>query len=353
MTNVYRADHVGRLVKPEALLTAPASALRAAQDAAIRDAIELQRKVLLTFSSDGELRRANADEPYVSCLEGMQRGDDSAHGNHALRSAHAVCGTVRARRRFTEGDVAFLRAQTKASLKIGLRSPSSLAVRYFKPGVTTPFYRTVQELAVALGHILQSEIEALIGEGVDYVQLDSPAYDAVYEGAGLAQLPLPELASADAFESLVAVDAAMLKADRNPGAATLAMHMGRLEGAETDSDRYERMIGRVLALLPVQRVLLEYAAPREHDFTALTALPAGAMAVLGLVQSNGQPDEIATLIERIEQAARCAPEENLALSPCRGFDNRPGVPVAADMQRQLRALDRTSEAVQQFWGFST
>jgi 5-methyltetrahydropteroyltriglutamate--homocysteine methyltransferase len=353
MTNVYRADHLGTLVKPEALLKAPASALRAAQDAAIRDAIELQRKVLLTFACDGELRRAHADEPYVSSLEGIQRLGDAPNGNGAIRSPFAVSGTVTATRRLTEGDVAYLKAHTKASLKVCLRSPSSLAVRYFNPGVTTPFYRTVQELAVALSGIMQSEIDALIGEGVDYIQLDSPAYDAVYEGAGLAQLALPELDSPDAFESLLAVDAAMIKAVTNPRAATLAMHMGRVPGVETDSDRYERMTAKVLELLPVQRVLLEYAAPQAHDFTALRALPAGAMAVLGLVQSNGQPDEVGSLIERIEQAAQCTPEENLALSPRQGFHNRPGVPAAADMERQLRTLDRTSEAVQQFWGFST
>lgn len=66
------------------------------------------------------------------------------------------------------------------------------------------------------------------------------------------------------------------------------MHIGRVPELNDVSDRYERMVTRLVEQLPVDRVLLEYGEPREHDFTSLRALPAGKMAVLGLVRSEGE-----------------------------------------------------------------
>jgi 5-methyltetrahydropteroyltriglutamate--homocysteine methyltransferase len=64
----FRADHVGSLLRPPALLRARAQhaegvitrgELRAAEDAAIADAVRLQRDAGLRAVTDGELRRAS------------------------------------------------------------------------------------------------------------------------------------------------------------------------------------------------------------------------------------------------------------------------------------------------------
>jgi hypothetical protein len=74
------------------------------------------------------------------------------------------------------------------------------------------------------------------------------------------------------------------------------------------------------------------------------------MAVLGLVRTEGEPEEIGAVIERIERAAKFMPEDHIALSPRRSFVNVSGRPVGEQLQEQHRTLLRTSEVVQQFWG---
>ena len=67
-TPPFRADHVGSLLRPPELLRAreehaagrlDGARLRAAEDEAIRAAVQMQRDVGLRSATDGELRRAS------------------------------------------------------------------------------------------------------------------------------------------------------------------------------------------------------------------------------------------------------------------------------------------------------
>jgi methionine synthase II (cobalamin-independent) len=68
----YRADHVGGLTPPAALIEArarhargelDADGLRAAEDAAITAALQMQKAVGVAVASDGEMRRAGGATP--------------------------------------------------------------------------------------------------------------------------------------------------------------------------------------------------------------------------------------------------------------------------------------------------
>jgi methionine synthase II (cobalamin-independent) len=355
MANVYRTDHIGTLIKSESLISAQAAgadaaARQGAEDAAVLEVIESQKALLMSIYTDGQLRRADPDEPYVSAIDGLQRSTTPVR-SAALQSAWEVRGTIEQTARLTEREVSFLKTKSRSAFKICLTSPSALALRLYKPGVTDAAYGTVAELATALGVILRSEVTALFQEGVQYVQLSGSAYHALYEGAGAALLDLPGKDSAALFDELLAVDVATLKDISKPTSATLAMHIGRIAELNDVTDRYERMLTRLLERLPIDRVLLEYEESREHDFASLGGLRAGQMAVLGLVRSQGEPDEVGSVLDRVEQAARSTDQQTLALSPRRGFFNVPGQSAADQLKAQRRALLRLSEAVQQFWGF--
>jgi len=355
MANVFRADHVGPLVKPAALVaaeqafaagTADAVALAAAQDAAVRQALDLQKEVVMTVLTDGELRRPDGDAPYASALTGLTRVGGAPRT--PLRSAHAATGVIGQRQRLTAVESRALGAGIAPVCKISVLSPSALAVRYFAPGATS--YRSLPELAAAFGPVIKAEIDALVGEGIGYIQLVGAAYHALFEGAGRDLLALPGVDSAGVFDELLAVDAGILKAAVRSPRSTLGLHVPRVEGAAEAGDRYERLAARLMGALPVDRLLLEYAEPTRHDFESLRALPAGAMATLGLVRTESDPEGIGELIARLEKAAGAVPEERLALSPRRGFRNTPGLTAEEAQSAQRRTLVRASEVVQQFWG---
>ena len=75
----FRADHVGRLIRPHALLEArkaraegklAGGALHAIEDEAIRDAVALQERVGLQAITDGEFRRNNWRDRFFERTEG-------------------------------------------------------------------------------------------------------------------------------------------------------------------------------------------------------------------------------------------------------------------------------------------
>src|SRR5262245_37937061 len=85
-TPPFRADHVGSLLRPHALLKAREDAargaispdeLRAAEDDAIRDAVRMQQDIGLRSVTDGEFRRASWHMDFIYEIAGVQKADRS------------------------------------------------------------------------------------------------------------------------------------------------------------------------------------------------------------------------------------------------------------------------------------
>src|SRR5580700_8245940 len=84
----FRADHVGSLLRPPALMEARAqnaagtittAALREVEDAAIRDVVAMQRDVGLQSATDGEFRRAAWHMDFIYQLGGVTQADEKLH----------------------------------------------------------------------------------------------------------------------------------------------------------------------------------------------------------------------------------------------------------------------------------
>jgi 5-methyltetrahydropteroyltriglutamate--homocysteine methyltransferase len=362
MANVFRADQVGSLVKPRALLEAEsaheagaldAKGLAAAREVAIRDALILQKKTGVTVVTDGEFRRRDPDSLYVQAIAGIQQRDPhpARPGDpQDWRSQFRVASPLRLERRLTAHETQFLQAQTKLPYKVSLLAPSALALRMYEPGITDRSYPSLSALAVAFGEIVLREIEALSSDGVRYIQVNSPAYAWLCDSGGRSRVGLPGQAPANAFADLLAVDVGILKRVNRSANSALGLHVSRCAGMTDADDSYERMLEQVLPVAPVDRFLLEYPAPQPHDFSSLRTLPEGKIAVLGLITGDAPPQEVDDVLTRFDQAMVCTDEKNLALSPRRGFTNVPGRTPEALFDLQRRCLERTSEVVQRIWG---
>jgi 5-methyltetrahydropteroyltriglutamate--homocysteine methyltransferase len=80
MASLYRADHVGSLLRPPELLQAredftqhrlSAEQLRQAEDAAVLKALDLQREVGIDVFTEGEYRRAGWSTAIRDAVEGL------------------------------------------------------------------------------------------------------------------------------------------------------------------------------------------------------------------------------------------------------------------------------------------
>ena len=378
MATPYRADHIGSLLRPPELLQAreaheqgrmPLAQLRQIEDQAILQALELQRQVGLGVFTDGEYRRrwfAGALEESVEGLiddpeataDRRWQGQHSEQANMtsaAIRLTQRIVGAkLRQVQRLTAHESGFLKHHAPGPFKITLPGVMTRAMAWYKPGLTDQFYPTQADLTQDLVSILQREVQALLDEGVSYIQLDSLHYvirlaDSRYRQSRLA-------AGADLNQELdetIAADNASLQNARRPG-VTVGLHMcrGNNRSAWISEGSYEAIAEQAFNTLQVDRFLLEYDTERAGGFEPLRFVPRDKTVVLGLISSKDPRLESQDLLRRrIDEAAQYMPIEHLALSPQCGFaSTAPGNLLTWDEQR--RKLELVVETAGKVWGTS-
>ncbi|MFZ0879524.1 MAG: hypothetical protein WA002_08510, partial [Candidatus Acidiferrales bacterium] len=113
---------------------------------------------------------------------------------------------------------------------------------------------------------------------------------------------------------------------------------------------YDAIAEKLFGTLEVDRFLLEYDDERSGSFEPLRFVPRGKTVVLGLVSSKRpQLESGDELVQRIREASRFVPLENLALSPQCGFaSTMEGNLLTEDEQwAKLRLVADTAKRV---WG---
>jgi 5-methyltetrahydropteroyltriglutamate--homocysteine methyltransferase len=102
--------------------------------------------------------------------------------------------------------------------------------------------------------------------------------------------------------------------------------------------------------LDVDGYFMEYDDERSGDFRPLRYLPKGKTVVLGLVTTKfGQLENKDMLKRRIDEAAKYAPMEQLALSPQCGFSSTVhGNNIAVEDQRNKLRL--VVDTAREMWG---
>jgi 5-methyltetrahydropteroyltriglutamate--homocysteine methyltransferase len=373
---VYRADHVGSLLRPSELLKARADhaegriglgQLREIEDRTILDALEMQRQIGIDVFTDGEYRRSWFSGALADSVEGIIDDPDPAparpwqglHGKEADATTadigfgvQVVGAKLRQVRRLTAHESGFLRQHAPGPFKITMPGVMTRALSWYKPGLTDRFYPTRADLIQELVGILQREVKALLDEGVSYIQLGSLRY--VIELADTHRRQEMIQAGYDLDQELdetIAADNASLQDARRPG-VTGALHMcrGNNRSAWRAKASYEAIAVKAFGSLQVDRFLLEYDTERAGGFEPLRFMPKGKTVVLGLISSKDPRLESQDqLRRRIDEAAKYVPLEDLALSPQCGFaSTAPGNMLTWDEQR--RKLELVVETARKVWG---
>ena len=376
MAEVYRADHVGSLLRPPELLVARDShdsgqlsleQLREIEDQAILQALEMQRQVGIDVFSDGEYRRSWFSGALAESVEGVIEDTEPGTANPwqgpqgQLADAttadigfttQVVAAKLRQIRRLTAHESGFLKAHAPGPFKITMPGVMTRALAWYKPGLTDRFYPTPSDLVHELVEMLRREVQALLDEGVTYIQLDSLRYVIELADTSRRQQMLQAGEDLDrALEETIAVDNATLRNARRPG-VTIALHMcrGNNRSAWRAQGGYDVVAERAFSSLDVDRFLLEYDTERAGGFEPLRFMPRDKVVVLGLISSKDPKLESQDqLLRRIDEAARYVPVENLALSPQCGFaSTAPGNMLTPEEQK--RKLELVVDTASKVWG---
>jgi 5-methyltetrahydropteroyltriglutamate--homocysteine methyltransferase len=245
-----------------------------------------------------------------------------------------------------------LKQHAPGPIKITMPGVMTRAMAWYKPGLTDRFYPTRPDLMQELVAILQREVQALLDEGVSYIQLDSLHYVIRLADPRYRQQLLQAGGDPDQeLDETIAADNASLRGAQRPG-VTVGLHMcrGNNRSAWISEGGYEATAEKAFNALQVDRFLLEYDTERAGGFEPLRFVPRGKTVVLGLISSKEpQLESQDVLRRRIDEAARYMPIENLALSPQCGFaSTAPGNLLTWDEQR--RKLDLVVETTRRVWG---
>jgi len=336
MGTPYRADHVGSLLRPPELLEARRSTaadpgrLRAVEDRHILRVLAKQRELGFDIFNDGELRRRNFMSDFTDAVEGFDLGDEVARtwqaGAAPAATVSSVTGIVAARlrrlRRLTAHELPFLQAHSPGTIKMTLPSATQFPAIAYKRGVTNRVYPSHSALLQDIVAIMKSEVQALVADGVKYIQIDAPRYSYYVDPKWREYIRNEMGLEPDAaLDEAIRADNACLDAARRPG-VTLAMHLcrGNNRSHWYAEGGYDPIAEKLFGTLRVDRFLLEYDDERSGTFEPLRFIPRSTTVVLGLISSKRpQLESKRGLILRIEEAARYVPLQNLALSPQCGF----------------------------------
>jgi 5-methyltetrahydropteroyltriglutamate--homocysteine methyltransferase len=361
----FRADHVGSLLRPQYLLEAraayargalSASGLREVEDRSIAEAIRLQEEVGLQSITDGEHRRTYFHIDFLEQLSGVKTDVPvtvkKPDGTEELAPpVMRVVDKVRHHKDIQVADFRYLKSHTLRTPKVSIPSPTMLHFRGGRAGISPTHYPELEpdfyeDVAEAYG----AELRALAAAGATYVQMDDTnlAYlcdEKLREGARQRGDDPDELPHryAQFINRVVA---------KKPPGMTLAVHLcrGNFKSTWAATGGYEPVAEALLSEMNVDAYFLEYDDGRSGDFRPLRFLPKDKIVVLGLVTTKlGSLENKDDLKRRIDEAARHAPLEQLALSPQCGFSSTVhGNNIAVEAQRaKLRLVVDTARDV---WG---
>jgi 5-methyltetrahydropteroyltriglutamate--homocysteine methyltransferase len=352
MPSTVRADNLGSLLRPAYLLEArgaelPADELRAVEDRAIVEALELQEEIGLPVVTDGEYRRRFFFSTIEVLFDGIdptgyvRHHQDFEGVQHELRTPTPVS---RLQRRSTLADfeLDFVRSHTARLVKVTMPCPS-IFTAYWSEGVSERAYPDREAYLEHVIELMNEDAKALVAAGADYIQLDAPHYAYI-------QKVMAGVDDRDAtLRRLVALDNRVL--DGVEGIVTgLHICRGNDRSRFTGTEPYDEFAASIFPHTAVERLLLEYDDARSGGFEPLRWVREDQTVVLGLLTTKRSDMETADeLRKRIDDASRFVPLERLALSTQCGFgSNAEGNAITFDAQRAK--LELVVEVATDVWG---
>ncbi len=364
----FRADHVGSLLRPPALLAArerfaagelDAAGLRAVEDEAITDAVAMQEEIGLQAATDGEFRRTSWHMDFIYRLGGISRTDEQIRvrmRNEAGENSFTSAGVaVREKVRLTEPifaeDFRYLQSRvTSAVPKLTIPSPSMVHYRGGTAAVDRTVYPDLEEFWTDLSAAYADEVRALADLGCRYLQLDDTSLAYLNDPAQRAEMAARgEDADHQHLRYIRQINAAI--ADR-PADMRVTTHMcrGNFRSSWAAEGGYDFVAEALFGELAVDGLFCEFDDERSGGFAPLRFVPPGKQVVLGLVTTKrGELEDADVLKRRIDEAAKYVPLDQLCLSPQCGFSSTVEGNALTPAQ-QVAKLRLIVEVAEDVWG---
>jgi 5-methyltetrahydropteroyltriglutamate--homocysteine methyltransferase len=359
----FRADHVGSLLRPEALKEArrrhaggalDAAGLKAIEDREIERVVAKQRALGLAGVTDGELRRSWWHLDFLWGLDGVAE-HQADFGTGFVGATPRTAGVrIEGKIGFSGhpllADFRFLHERAGAAAKLTIPAPSALLGRPVLPPIDARVYPRRDDLYADLGRAYRAAVNALAAAGCRYLQLDEVFIAMLCDARYRAKM----VARGDDPEQLLTLYAELINtaiADI-PAEMTVTLHLcrGNFKSTYMGMGGYDAVEDVLFNRIKVHGYFMEYDDERSGGFAPLRLLPRGKRVALGLVTTKrGAIESRDELKRRIDAAARFAPLEQLCLAPQCGFaSTEEGNLLSED--EQWAKLERIVEVAGEVWG---
>ena len=368
----FRYDHVGSLLRPDALLRSrekwkageiTLDELRLREDESIVKVVELQEEIGLKVVTDGEFRRASFHVDFISQIsnvtsswdfdQAVQLGSQHKAGeNKQMPYIPYINGKVE---RPVGGieitNYRYTSSLTDRIVKVTVPSPTMTHFRGGRDAISTKAYPEMDEFFADLARVYREELLDLARAGCRYVQFDDTnlAYlcdekmrdNARQLGEDPDQLP-------STYSTLINDCINNRHED-----LVVCIHLcrGNAKSQWFATGGYEPVADKIFNLTNVDGFFLEYDDERSGGFEPLRYMPKGnKMIVLGLVTTKrGKLESKDYLKRRVEEASKFVDIDQLALSPQCGFSsNAIGNLITVD--EQICKLNLVREVAEEIWG---
>jgi len=374
MKGPFRADHVGSLLRPEALLEKreewkqdkiSIGALRRFEDKCIADIVKKQEAIGIKSVTDGEFRRESFHFDFIDQIIGIEtnftlkgafeQGEKTRAGGekmvpltveikdrmvlphkginiHNYRYLHAVAGS---------GSVP----------KMTMPSPTMTHFRGGRDAISKEAYPDMDRFFNDLAGMYRQEIGMLAEAGCKYIQFDDTnlAYlcdskmrqDARDRGEDPEELP----------RTYAALINECIRGRPDDMAACVHLCRGNARSLWFAEGDYEPIADNLFNLTDVDGFFLEYDDERSGGFEPLRFVPKGdKKIVLGLVTTKrGEMESRDEIKQRIEEASKFVDINQLCLSPQCGFSSN-AIGNLISEQEQFDKLGMIVELATEIWG---
>ncbi len=363
----FRADHVGSLLRPPALLKARAdyaagridkAALRAAEDAAVRDAVKLQEDCGLQSVTDGELRRGSWHMDFLYRIGGVRKVEENVQVQFRSEAGEVMFTptALRVQEKLSlsgcifEEDFTFLKGATARTPKLTIPSPSMMHYRGGRANIDAKVYPDLAQFWSDLAGVYRQEIAALGRIGCTYLQIDDTTLSYLNDPKQRAYID--SIGGDSSVQHVTYIETLNAALKGRPAGMTVCTHTcrGNFRSSWAAEGGYDRIAEAVFGGLDVDGFFLEYDDARSGTFAPLRFVPKGKKVVLGLVTTKKGALESKDLLKRrIDEAAKVLPLDQLCLSPQCGFSSTVDG-NALTVEEEAAKLRLVVEVAREVWG---
>ncbi len=364
----FRADEVGSLLRPPRIKQArarfekgeiSANDLRKAEDLEIEKVVHRQASLGLKLATDGEFRRSSWHFDFLGKLTGCE-SYRPAEGIQfvGVQTRHEMARVV-GKLDFPDdhpmlAHFKFLKRQCEIAHvmpKMTIPSPAVLHFRCGRQLISKEVYPDIELFFADLARTYRKAVKAFYDAGCRYLQFDDTVWAYLCSQDELDKAR----ARGEPADNLQAIYARMINyaIAEKPADMTITTHVcrGNFRSTWISSGGYEPVAETLLAGTGYDGYFLEYDSERAGGFEPLRYLPKGnKIVVVGVITSkSGALENKGDIKRRIEEAARYAPLDQLAVSPQCGFASTEEGNNLTE-EEQWAKLRLAVEVAKELWG---